>query len=130
MARTLLQRGAAMLRDKALVAAAETVSVIDGAEAIDNIEMIPGRRDIEQYLLEEATGTAKSFDWCADPADLSFAGAVREPQTGWLIRWRIPDGRTLVYRVQPQGGRVFDNVDQLGLLLRIHTKLERVEAAA
>lgn len=129
MARTLLQRGAAMLRDKTLVAAAERVTVVDGTEAIEGVEMIPGRRDIEQYLVEEATGTAKSFDWCVDPLELSFAGSVREPATGWLVRWRIADGRTLVYRVQPQGGRCFDNVDQLGLLLRIHTKLDRIEPA-
>lgn len=118
-----------MLRDKTLVAAAEHVTVVDGSEAIDRVEMIPGRRDIEQYLMEEATGTAKSFDWCVDPLKLSFAGSVREPATGWLVRWRIADGRTLVYRVQPQGGRCFDNVDQLGLLLRIHTKLDRIEPA-
>lgn len=130
MARTLLQRGAAMLRDKSLAAAAEVVTVVDGAEACEGVEMVPGRRDIEQYLVEETTGTAKSFDWCVDPQSLRFAGLIREPATGWLIRWQIPDGRTLVYRVQPQGGRAFDNVDQLGLMLRIHTKLDRIEAAA
>lgn len=128
MATTLLRRGAQWFRDKVPDAAAETVEVRAGADAIATLEAIPGRRDYLQFTSDEYAGTAESFDWICAEQDLIFNDAKKQPDDGWEIRLVLADERVAVYKVLPAtGGKCFTVVDQLGLMYRIHTKLDRIE---
>lgn len=127
---TLLERGIRWHRDKLPDAAAVEVEIRAGNEVIERMQAVPARRDFQQYAVEELAGTAEVFDWIVAEQDLIFSGVKRQPDDGWEIRYRLEDGRTVVYIALPTAGsRCFDVLDQLGLMYRIHTKFERVEAA-
>jgi hypothetical protein len=128
---TLLERAARWQKDRLDSQTAVDVIVRDGSEATDGIKAIPGQSDFLQYALDEHTGTAKTFDWAVAANELLFAGQKREPQDGWEIWHELEDGRTAVYLViAASGTRCFDVMDHLGVLFRIHTKLDRIEPAA
>lgn len=128
MKATLLERATRFLKTGLDATASKSVVIRDGADAIDNIKAVPGSNDFLQYTQDAYTGTAKTFDWVVSAADLVFPEGKREPKTGWEIWFQLEDGRTAVYTVRPDDGtREFDVVDHLGILLRIHTKLDRIE---
>lgn len=107
-----------------------TIIVMPENQSIDAIDAVPGRRDIAQFNVGEYVGTAEIFDWIVVEQDLVLEGHKKEPAEGWEIWHRLDDGRTAVYVARPATGtRVFDVLDQLGLMYRIHTKLERIEPA-
>jgi hypothetical protein len=129
MPRTLLERGARFNRSKLPKAAAVTVEIRAGTEAIESIQAIPGRHNFQQYIVEDAAGTAEPFDWIVAEQDLVFpiAGKI-QPAADWQVRRPLDDGRIAVFVVRPAAGtREFDVVDQLGLMYRIHTKFDRYE---
>jgi hypothetical protein len=125
----LLERGIRWLRDKAPDAAAVEVEVRAGNQVIERLDAIPGRRDFQQYLVEDFAGTDEIFDWIVVEQDLIFGGVKKQPEDGWEIRYRTEGGSIGVYVAMPgTGTRCFDVLDQLGLLYRVHTKLDRIEA--
>lgn len=128
----LLTRGARWLRGKLPVAAAVNVEIVSTADGVLAIEAIPGRHDFQQYVVEEAVGTDEVFDFIVAEPDLVFPlTGKQQPAKGWEIRHTREDGRVAVFLVQPGSGtRVFDVVDQLGLMYRVHTILDRLEEAA
>lgn len=130
MADSLLKRASRWIRDKSLLAAHETIEIRTDEGVIDAIEAIPMRRRFDSYNVDDALGTDAAFDWGIAEQDLLIAGLKVEPKTGWELRWRLEDGRTAVYVATAQTGtRCFDVMDQLGMLYRIHTLLDRIEAA-
>lgn len=127
---SLFERGLTRVRDILPDAAGVTVEVRAGNEVIEQLSAAPGRRDFQQYAVDEFAGTAEVFDWIVAEQDLVFAGTKKEPAEGWEIRLRLNDGRTAVYLAAPTGNkRVFDVLDNLGLMYRIHSNLDRIEAA-
>jgi hypothetical protein len=130
MARTLLERGIRWHRDKLPDAAAVEVEVRAGNQVIERIQAVPGRRDFSQYTVEDFSGTDEIFDWVMVEQDLIFGGVKKQPESGWEIRHRRDDGSVSVWVVMPAAGsRCFDVIDQLGLLYRVHAKLDRIEPA-
>lgn len=124
----LLRRGMQWHRDKLPEAAAEVVQIIAGNQAIESVEAVPGRRDFVEFSADQTVGTEESYEWIVAEPRLVFNGVKTEPQEGWLIKWRGPDGRTRVYRVgREPGTRPFDVLDPLGLTYRIHTRLVAIE---
>lgn len=136
---SLLQRSVQRLKSQ-LDAAAETTvelrSGSSGGEAIEGLQAIPGRKNLAEFLADQAGGTALDCDWIVSARDLTFPEAGRqEPKPGWQIRWREPESaRLLVFDVRPvaEGARCYDPVDQLGILYRLHSQfigLAREESA-
>lgn len=125
----LLERAARWTKARLDNAAAIEVTVRDGNEAIEQVKAIPGQSSFASFSMDEHSGTAKTFDWIVSAADLVFDGEKREPQKGWEIWHRLDDGRTAVYLALPIDARCFDVVDQLGILYRIHTNLDRIMTA-
>lgn len=124
---TLLERGARWFRDKLPDAAAVVVEIRAGNAALEQVEAIPGRRNFQQYLVEDAAGSDEAFDWIVAEQDLVFPNVGKQqPEKGWEIRFRKDDGTVAVFVVRPET-RVFSVVDQLGLLYRIHTAFDRLE---
>ena len=104
------------------------VTVRDGADAADNILVVPGNSEFASMSVGEYAGTEKTFDWLVSAEDLKFVGQKREPKTGGEI-WQPLDGarRAIYTAVAPGDGRCFDVMDDLGIMLRIHTVLLRIE---
>lgn len=125
----LIRRALSRLKSGLDTAAAEEITIVNGNESLTGINGIPGRRGFREFLVEEAAGTEADFDWIVTAADLVFVDAgLQEPAKGWSIRLEMDDGRDAVWDVLPADGtRVFDPVDQLGILLRIHTKFRGFE---
>ena len=117
------------VRDQLPDAAGVEVEIrIAADDVIQTLIATPGRRDFQQYAVDEFAGTAEVFDWIVAEQDLMFGGTKMEPAEGWEIRLVLPDCRTAVYVPAPTGGkRVFDVLDSLGLMYRIHTNLDRIE---
>ena len=126
----LFERAPLWLKKHADVAAAIEVTIRDGIEAIELVSAVPGQSNFEAFNLDEHVGTSKTFDWIVSEQDLMFVGGKREPKTGWEVWQTLPDGRKAVYLVVAEPGtKCFDVVDHLGILFRIHSKLDRFEAA-
>lgn len=127
MATSILERGARWLKDRLDVSAAVNVRYVADNESLDELAAVPGRRDIEQYLLEESPASAQSFDWCVLADDLVIGGQRIDPRPPHQILYEMSDGRTAVYKVLPDPTeRSSDTMDQLGIMIRIHTKLDRI----
>jgi len=126
--KTLLERGTRFLADKGPRAAAVSVTIHTPQGTIGPLDAIPGRRDFAEFSAGESDGTVAEFDWIV-AADALFVDAQkREPAPGWEVHWRDGDGNTRVYVALPvTGTRCFDVSDRLGMLYRIHTKLDRVD---
>jgi len=127
---TLLERAAKWVKTGLDKTASIEVTIRDGIDAIEALKAIPGQSSFEAFDLDDHVGTSKTFDWIVSEQDLIFTGIKREPKTGWEVWQTLADGRIAVYLVIAQpGSRCFDVTDSLGILLRIHTKLDRIEAA-
>jgi hypothetical protein len=130
----LLQRGVKFHRSKLPDVSAETITIIAGNGAIEELEAVPGRRDFAEFTIGDTPATEEVFDWIVAEQRLVINEVKVEPQEGWLIKWRKkdengdPTGPTFVYRVS-RGNmpRCFDVLDQLGLTYRIHTNLVAIE---
>ena len=119
------------MRDTLPVAASVTVEIRNtNNEVIEAIDACPGRRDFQQYAVDEYAGSTEVFDWIVVEQDLIFLGKKMQPEEGWQIRYVLEDGRTAIYKAAPNGGkRVFDVLDNIGLMYRIHTNLSSIEDA-
>lgn len=128
--RKLHERGARLLPAMLRNAASVEVEIRAGSEALESVDATPGRHDFQQYVVEEAAGTAEVFDWIVAEANLVFPIAGKlQPADGWEIRYGMDDGRTAVFIVRPATGtRAFDPVDQYGVMYRVHTKFDRFES--
>lgn len=113
--------------------ASRTVTVIApgeaGGESIDGLDAVPVASNFVELVSDDYAVTAKDCDWIFQADELVFPLAgKREPADGWQIRYVREDGRTAVFVVRPNGaGRCFDVEDALGILVMVHSKLERVE---
>lgn len=108
--------------------AARQVTIIADNESCEGLDAVPVTANFAELLAGEYAVSAQRFDWIVEADKLRFAGEKREPKPGWEIRLALDDGRTAVYRLFAEdGGRCFEVEDALGILLNLHTKLERVE---
>lgn len=124
----LLLRGLKHHREKLPEVAAVTVKMIAGNDSIEEIEVVPGRRNFAQYTSDDYVGSKESFDWIVPEQRLLFNRVKKQPEKGWLIKWVREDGKTAVFRVTAgDDARPFDTMDQLGLLYRIHSSLVDIE---
>lgn len=131
MALTLQQRGAAFFRSKLPQVAKETVRYVRGSLAIEELEIISGRSEIESYHSDEIEGTYRAKDWYVDEAKLSFGGPPTRPEKGDQIHVPTEFGFE-VWEVLPiPGNRDHETVDERlrtvegeeGDWIRVHTKL-------
>lgn len=124
---TLFEKAARWTKDRLDLRASICVTIVDGAEKI-SIDAAPGDSNFAALNLEEYQGSEKTFDWIVSAEDLKFSGQKREPKTGWELWQPLADGRRAVYHITPGNGpRAFDVMDHLGVLLRIHSSLSRIE---
>ena len=130
MADKLLERGLKIFRRRLPDAAAVEVQIRADNVAIEQLEVVPGRRNFMQFVVEDAAGTEQVFDWIVPEQNLRFPGKGKlQPESGWEVWYTQEDGRKAVFVVRPETGtRAFDVVDPLGLLYRIHTVFDRFEA--
>lgn len=126
----LLERAARMIKTGLDASCSKPVTIIDGPDSLESIKAIPGQSSFTTFGVDEHVGTAKTFDWCVAADQLIFRGEKREPKPKWEIHVPLDGNRTAVYIATAQdGGRCFDVMDQLGLLYRIHTVLDRIVPA-
>lgn len=128
---SLLTRGVRLLKAGLDAAAEVTIEIRADGESLEDLCATPGRKDFAQYLADEYRGSSVDFEWIVAADDLRFSdGVKREPAAGWEIRRALPDGRVAVLLASATtGARAFDPVDQLGILYRIHSLLDRIEDA-
>src|SRR5690606_18779771 len=125
---TLLERAVKSLKVGLDATASVRVDYVRGTKSIESLKAIPGRTDFEQYTLDESVGTAKAFDWIVAEQDLFLEGKKIQPEPGDQVWFTLSNGKRAIYIAMATGtSRCFDVVDQLGILYRVHTKLDRVE---
>ena len=104
----------------------QPVRITRGAKECDLGAAVPGGRTFGKTPTELGPASFRDMDWivCAD--HYRFDGEKSEPQRGDVFEWEDPQGQTRRYRALPRSGgdRVYEPADQLGLLLRVHTKLD------
>lgn len=123
---SLLERSTRLLNTRLSRAAAVGIVYKRGDRRAHLAEGVPGRRLVEASA-QTGAGVVSSLelDWLLDASRLRIDGGKVEPEKGDLIEWRQGDGTTLVYRVVlDANGRPFRVADQLGVLLRVYTKLQ------
>lgn len=128
---SLLSRAVSRLKVGIDAAAEVQVEIRADGESLEDLHATPGRKDFAQYLADEYRGSSIDFEWIVAADALRFSdGVKREPAEGWQIRRKLDDGRVAVMiAAATTGVRVFDPVDQLGVLYRIHSVLDRIEDA-
>lgn len=133
MAGMTMQKAMRYLKRKLDATVAQHVTLIapgeGGGESLEDVEAVPVTASFRDYTTDEFAGSAQEFDWIVKEADLVFPLAgKRAPADGWQLRLPLDDGRTAVYVVRPSGaGRCYDVEDPLGILMIVHTKLEKIE---
>lgn len=103
----------------------------DGTNAKEQIKAIPRLPGIDNQSLDPgALLTAERLDWVFTADDLVLNGLRVEPVEGHWWRYKRSDGYFAYYDVLPdETGRCFERSDHYGILIRVHTKLDRVEPA-
>jgi hypothetical protein len=124
---SLLQRAARMLERGLRETAAEVVSYHREGRVATLTQAIPGRRPDHAEPSNAGNTVEGEMDWVLAASDLDFDGWPVEPEKGDELWWPQENGTTRVYRVLPSGEKCYRVADQLGVMLRVFTKFDRVE---
>jgi hypothetical protein len=128
MAAVLLQRAATLLKSRLDATAGVAGDYMRGVDAKEGLVAIPRLPGIDGQQLNPGLLTSEEIDWVFTASEIVLNGTEIEPAKGDV--WRIvrPDGMFAFYDVLPDAeGRCSMRSDHYGILIRVHTKLNRVE---
>jgi hypothetical protein len=128
---TLLRNASRWLGKTLQVAAAETIIYRRGDDDADLTKAIPGRNVHALHDIEGEQQSEIEYDWMIAANELIIGSLKVEPEKGDRIIWNRPDGQTATYTVLPDASdRCYRDVDQFGILYRVHCKLTNLVTIA